>query len=240
MIARRLAVLVLVPSLACASFEPDIIEPVDPSLSASTVQQTQFELGPSSPPPVPPSPSAGSPSPSRTASDPPTPPDANAGTASGATTSGPATTGDAGAVGAGGAGSAGLATAEKVGDEVVIDRVEGQPEPSKAQKIRNGFFVTGIILAGVGGATVLGAGIAGRITQSQIKKGYDDDNLTHAREHELRDRGDTMNVIAATGGAVGILGIAMFSIALGVDYIRCGTLTTKRRKDCVPRERKRR
>ena len=247
MIARRLAVFLLVPSLACASFEAEIIEPVDPSLAAGTVRHTSFELQPSSPPP------SSQPSTSPTTSTTTTTTQPTAGTTQPTTTPGtttatttPTTTttttttpgGATPVAGTGGAGPApaGAATAPKVGDEATVDKVE--PESSKAQRTRNALFWTGVTLAAVGGAGVLGFGIAGRVTQGQIAKGYDDDSLSHARERELRDRGDAMNIGAATTGAIGILGIAVFSIVLGVDYVRCGTLTTKRRKDCVPRRRR--
>jgi hypothetical protein len=242
-IAQRLLALVLAPCLACASFDAEIIEPVDPSLAAGSVHHTSFELQPSS--------SRPSSSPTTTTTTTTTQPTAGApqptttpgttGTTTTPTTTTTTTTTPGGptpvaGTGAGGPAPAGAATAPKIGDEATVDR---PAEPDKAQRRRNGLFWAGVALTAIGGAGVIGLGVGGRVTQAQIAKGYDDDDLTHAREKELRDRGEGMNIGAATSGAVGILGVALFSIALGVDYVRCGTLTTKRRKDCVPRPRRR-
>jgi hypothetical protein len=231
-IARRLAVMLLVPSLACASFEPEIIEPVHPSLAVGDVSATSFELQPSTPsgtttpppttgtaPPTTGTPTTGTP----TTGTPTTTTDASGTTSTSATTAGP---------------PAGAAPAPIDGDEATIDRVEGQPEKDKAQNARTGVFWAGVVLAAAGGAGLLGFGIAGRVTQGQIAKGYEDGDFTHSQEQNLRDRGDAMNIGAATTGAIAFLGITMLSIALGVDYVRCGKLTTKKRKDCVPRTRK--
>jgi hypothetical protein len=228
-IARRLAVMLLVPSLACASFEPEIIEPVHPSLAVGDVSATSFELQPSTP--------------SGTTTPPPTTGTAQptTGTTPPPTTGAPPTTTTTGTTSttAGTAGPpAGAAPAPTDGDEVTIDRVEGQPEKDKAQRARTGVFWTGVVLAAAGGAGLLGFGIAGRVTQGKIAQGYEDGDFTHSQEQTLRDRGDAMNIGAATTGAIAFLGITMLSIALGVDYVRCGKLTTKKRKDCVPRTRK--
>lgn len=230
MIARRFVALVLAPALACASFEPEIIEPVDPSLAVGAVEATSFELQPSG--------STGTTTTTQptTGTTPPT---------TGTTTPTTGTTGSTGTTTTGTGTSAsvsgppaGAAPADEVGDEVTIDRVEGQPEPDKSQRARSGVFWTGVVLAAAGGAGLLGFGIAGRVTQGQINKGYEDGNFTHEEEQNLRDRGDAMNIGAATTGALAFVGIAMLSIALGVDYVRCGKLTTRKRKDCVPRKRR--
>ncbi len=223
MIARRLVALVLAPTLACASFEPEIIEPVDPSLAVGAVEATSFELQPSG--------STGTAGTTQPTTGTTTPTTGTTGS-TGTTTTGTGTSASVSGP------PAGAAPADEVGGEVTIDRVEGQPEPDKSQRARSGVFWTGVVLAAAGGAGLLGFGIAGRVTQGQINKGYEDGNFTHEEEQTLRDRGEAMNIGAATTGALAFVGIAMLSIALGVDYVRCGKLTTRKRKDCVPRKRR--
>lgn len=226
--ARRFVALLLAPALACASFEPEIIEPVDPSLAVGHVEATSFELQPT-----------GTTGTTTTTPTPGTTTPTTTTTATGTTSPSTGTTSTTTASASGP--PAGAAPALEVDGEATIDRVEGQPEPDKYQKARSGVFWTGVVLAAAGGAGLLGFGIAGRVTQGQINKGYENGDFTHEQEQTLRDRGDAMNIGAATTGALAFVGIAMLSIALGVDYIRCGKLTTKttkRRKDCVPRRRK--
>jgi hypothetical protein len=233
----RVVALLLVPSLACASFEHEIVDPVHPSLAAGTVELTRFEGQPATTPPPAPAPSSSTPP---TAAPPPAPAPGTTTTpqpSSGSTEIPPPATSDPTARPQ--PAPPGASPAQMEDGEATVGPVEGQPEPQKAQRARNGVFWTGVVLTALGGAGVIAFGVGGRVTQSQLAKGYDDTSLTRAEESKLRDRGGAFNDGAAVSAAVGILGIAMFSIALGVDYIRCGTLTTKRRKDCVPRPRKR-
>jgi len=234
-IARHLAVVLLVPSLACASFEPELVDAVDPSLAAGTVQHTRFELDAPAPPPAgatPPTPSGtGTPGPGETAANPPTKMPADHPVPEGSTVPPP----PAGATADVGDGPpAGVAPA----DDRVQQAYADTSDDDKSQRARNGAFWTGVVLAAVGGGALLATGVTGRVTQKQLADGYDDGSLTHDRERTLRDRGDAMNIAAATSGAIALAGVAIFSIVLGVDYMRCGKLTTKRRKDCVSRGRR--
>lgn len=107
-------------------------------------------------------------------------------------------------------------------------------DPAKHQRARTGVFWGGIAATAVGGVLLTAFGIGGRVTQSQLAKAYDDADLTYAREDKLADRGKLFNALAGAGAGIAIVGIAMASIAYGLDYSRCGTLA-KRRKDCKPR-----
>lgn len=99
------------------------------------------------------------------------------------------------------------------------------------QRKRTGVFWGGVATAAVGGAMLTAFGIGGRVTQAQLKNGYDDADLTYDREDTLRDRGKTFNALAGAGAGIAIVGAAMAAIVYGIDYSRCGTLA-KRRKDC--------
>lgn len=102
------------------------------------------------------------------------------------------------------------------------------------QRTRSGFFWAGVVMAAAGGGLFLGTAIGGRITQGQLNKAYDANDLTYAREGQLRDRGKIFNSLAAAGGAIALTGIITLAIAYGIDYAHCGKLA-KRRKDCPRR-----
>lgn len=109
-------------------------------------------------------------------------------------------------------------------------------EPQKGQGARTGIFWAGIATTIVGAAMLTGFGIGGRVVQARLKDGYEDGDLTYAREDELRDRGNTFNQLAAAGAGITLVGAAVAAIVYGVDYSRCGSLA-KRRKDCKPKSR---
>lgn len=108
------------------------------------------------------------------------------------------------------------------------------PAGRDAQRTRTGLFWAGIATTALGGVMLTAFGIAGRVTQAQLKDGYEGGDLTYARENTLRDRGKAFNAVAAAGAGIGLVGAAVAAIVYGVDYSRCGTLT-KRRKDCRPK-----
>lgn len=111
-----------------------------------------------------------------------------------------------------------------------------EPDPAKEQRTRTGLFWGGVGALAVGGAMLTAFGIGGRVTQAQLKNGYDDGDLTYAREDELRDRGSAFNKVAAAGAGLAVVGLAVTAIVYGIDYSRCGTLA-KRRKDCKPKSK---
>lgn len=102
------------------------------------------------------------------------------------------------------------------------------------QRTRSGFFWAGVAMAAAGGGLFLGTAIGGRVTQGQLNKGYEDNDLTYDRESKLRDRGKLFNSLAAAGGAIALTGIITLAVAYGIDYAHCGKLA-KRRKDCPRR-----
>jgi hypothetical protein len=110
--------------------------------------------------------------------------------------------------------------------------VRADPGTPSAQRTRTALFWTGLVLTIVGGATLLGAGISGRITQGQLTRGYDQESLSHTREKTLRDRGEVSNALAAAGGGVMIVGAGLTAITFGIDYSRCGNISKRKRKDC--------
>jgi hypothetical protein len=107
-------------------------------------------------------------------------------------------------------------------------------DPSKEQRTRTGLFWGGVGALALGGAMLTAFGIGGRVTQAQLKNGYDDGDLTYSREEKLRDRGSAFNKVAAAGAGLAVVGLAVTAIVYGIDYSRCGTLA-KRRKDCKPK-----
>ncbi|HWB76955.1 MAG TPA: hypothetical protein VG755_18435 [Nannocystaceae bacterium] len=126
------------------------------------------------------------------------------------------------------------------GDDEAMGGASSKPGPveqdagsDRQQRVRTGLFWAGVAVAVIGGATLLASGIGGRVTQAQLKKGYDDETLTHDDERKLHTRGDIFNALAGTGGGLLIVGGGVAAISFGVDYSRCGTLAKrKKRKDC--------
>lgn len=103
----------------------------------------------------------------------------------------------------------------------------------RQQRVRTGLFWAGIAFTVIGGATLLASGIGGRVTQAQLKKGYDNESLTHADERKYHTRGDIFNALSGAGAGVMIVGGGVAAITFGVDYSRCGALAKrKKRKDC--------
>ncbi len=107
-------------------------------------------------------------------------------------------------------------------------------DPAKEQRTRTGVFWGGVGALALGGGMLTAFGIGGRVTQAQLKNGYEDGDLTYAREEKLRDRGTAFNKVAAAGAGLAIVGLAVTAIVYGIDYSRCGALA-KRRKDCKPK-----
>lgn len=126
------------------------------------------------------------------------------------------------------------------GDNKAMGGEDSKPAPvqqdagsDRHQRARTGLFWAGVAVAVIGGATLLASGIGGRVTQAQLKNGYDDESLTHDDERKLHTRGDVFNALAGTGGGLLIVGGGVAAISFGVDYSRCGALAKrKKRKDC--------
>lgn len=102
------------------------------------------------------------------------------------------------------------------------------PEQTNAAKRRKTAFWTGVGLAAFGAVGSLGFGIGGRVVQAQLANGYDDESLTRGDEDRLETTGRVMNGLTIGSVSVGLLGVALLSIAYALDHSRCGDLPPKR------------
>lgn len=108
---------------------------------------------------------------------------------------------------------------------------EGEDTPKK-QRIRKLLYLTGLGALGFGIVGTVGFGIGGRVAQAQLKNGYEDGDLTRAREDKLSTTGTVMNVLAITSAVIGLAGVITAATVYGIDHARCGELRP-RRKQCV-------
>ena len=89
---------------------------------------------------------------------------------------------------------------------------------------------TGIVLASLGGAGLLGFGATGLATDRKLRRGYDEDGLSHEEQDTLIKRGEAMNTATIISASVGLLGALIAVTAYGVEYTKCGRLAPKRRR----------
>jgi hypothetical protein len=118
-----------------------------------------------------------------------------------------------------------------------LDDLDEPVDTPKQQRIRRLLYLTGLGALGFGIVGTVGFGIGGRIVQAQLKHGYQDGDLTHAREDQLSTTGTAMNVLANTSAVIGLAGVITAAAVYGVDHARCGNLRP-RRKQCAERDPK--
>lgn len=115
------------------------------------------------------------------------------------------------------------------------DDASPPPEPadSRAVRARTATFWAGIGILSLGSAGLLAFGVTGRITQEQIRRGYDG-STTRDRDEQLQRRGDIMNGLAIGSAVVAIVGLGMATIAYAVDHSHCGPVSQRRwrKKEC--------
>ena len=100
----------------------------------------------------------------------------------------------------------------------------------KGEKLTPALFWSGITMGTIGAVASIGFGVAGFVTNNELKDGYDSGELGLAERDDLVRRGDTFNTLAITGAAVAVIGYALALITYGVDWNRCGPLAEKKRK----------
>ncbi len=88
---------------------------------------------------------------------------------------------------------------------------------------------TGVVLASLGGAGLIGFGATGLATDRKLIRGYEEDGLTHEEQDTLIERGEAMNTATIISASVGLLGALIAVTAYGVEYTKCGRLAPKRR-----------
>lgn len=103
-----------------------------------------------------------------------------------------------------------------------------EQEKANAAKRRKAAFWSGVGLAAAGAGLTIGFGVGGRVVQSQIANGYEDEDLTHADEDRLRTTGEVMNGLTIGSVLVGLVGVGILSVAYALDHARCGDLPPKR------------
>jgi hypothetical protein len=89
---------------------------------------------------------------------------------------------------------------------------------------------TGVVLASLGGAGLIGFGAAGLATNRKLDKGLLEEGITRDERQTLVDRGETLNTATIVSASVGLLGALMAVTAYGVEYTNCGPLAPKRRR----------
>ncbi len=89
---------------------------------------------------------------------------------------------------------------------------------------------TGVVLASLGGAGLLGFGATGLASDRKLSRGYEEDGLTHEEQDTLIKRGEAMNTATIISASVGLLGALIAVTAYGVEYTKCGRLAPKRRR----------
>ncbi len=115
--------------------------------------------------------------------------------------------------------------------------IEAEPEPADTGGRRAGrttathaVLWTGVVLAALGGAGLVGFGATSYATDSKLSKGYNEDGLTRDEQQTLIDRGEAMNTATIISASVGLLGALMAVTAYGVEYTNCGPLAPKSRR----------
>ncbi|MCA9660918.1 MAG: hypothetical protein KC486_21425 [Myxococcales bacterium] len=89
---------------------------------------------------------------------------------------------------------------------------------------------TGVVLASLGGAGLVGFGAAGLATNRKLDKGLLEEGISRDDRQTLVDRGETLNTATIVSASVGLLGALMAVTAYGVEYTNCGPLAPKRRR----------
>ena len=89
---------------------------------------------------------------------------------------------------------------------------------------------TGVVLASLGGAGLIGFGSASYATDSKLSRGYAEDGLTRDEADTLINRGEALNTATIISASVGLLGALMAVTAYGVEYTNCGPLAPKSRR----------
>lgn len=115
------------------------------------------------------------------------------------------------------------------------DDLDERVDTPRKQRIRRLLYITGLSAIGFGVVGTVAFGVGGRIVQAQMKNGYEDGDLTRAREDQLSTAGTAMNALAITSAAVGLAGVILAATVYGVDHARCGNLRP-RRKQCPPEQ----
>lgn len=127
-------------------------------------------------------------------------------------------------------GKEGSVPKEYEGDD--LDDIDEGTDTPKKQRIRKLLYLTGLGAIGFGIVGTVGFGIGGRVVQAQLKHGYEDGDLTHAREDQLTTTGTVMNALAITSAVIGLAGVITAATVYGIDHARCGELRP-RRKQCA-------
>jgi hypothetical protein len=112
-----------------------------------------------------------------------------------------------------------------------LDDLRKPVDSPKQQRVRRLLYLTGIGAIGFGIVGTVAFGIGGRIVQAQMKHGYEDGDLTRARQEQLSTTGTAMNAMAITSAVIGLAGVIVAATVYGVDHNRCGELRP-RRKQC--------
>ncbi|MEZ4384442.1 MAG: hypothetical protein R3A79_24145 [Nannocystaceae bacterium] len=89
---------------------------------------------------------------------------------------------------------------------------------------------TGVVLASLGGAGLVGFGAAGIATNNRLDRGLLEEGITRDERQKLVDRGETLNTATIVSASVGLLGALMAVTAYGIEYTNCGPLAPKRRR----------
>ncbi len=113
--------------------------------------------------------------------------------------------------------------------------IEAEPTDSGTRKAgrttaTHAVLWTGVVLAAVGGAGLIGFGSASYATDSKLSRGYAEDGLTRDEQQTLIDRGEGLNTATIISASVGLLGALMAVTAYGVEYTNCGPLAPKSRR----------
>jgi len=113
--------------------------------------------------------------------------------------------------------------------------IEAEPADSGGRKAgrttaTHAVLWTGVVLAALGGAGLVGFGATSFATDSKLSKGYAEDGLTRDEQQTLIDRGEAMNTATIISASVGLIGALMAVTAYGVEYTNCGPLAPKNRR----------
>ncbi len=104
-------------------------------------------------------------------------------------------------------------------------------DEDSAQRKRTGVFIASVVASALGGATAIGFGAAGQITENQLDDGYRD-GISRQEEKDFQNRGKAFNSVAIGGAALAVIGLGITAIVLGIDHRKCGTLIKARHKEC--------
>lgn len=116
--------------------------------------------------------------------------------------------------------------------EAVLAANAPRDDGSKKKEVTPALFWTGIILGSVGAVGMIGGGVTGAVTERQIVNG-DADGWTRDERQQKIQQGETANAITITGAVLTLVGYGMATVVAGIDFSRCGPVTTKkRRREC--------